>query len=179
LTLTPKQQRFVAEYLIDLNATQAAIRAGYSAKTATEQGSRLLTHVQVAAQIADGKARQLAAVQTTVDVANADAELSAIRVLEEYRRLAFADVRSFFDANGNVKSMQDLTPEQGSALAGFEVLIKNAKAGDGVTDTVHKFRLWDKTRALESLAKHFGLLTERVEHSGDVSFRWLTPAEKS
>lgn len=45
--LTPKQERFVQEYLIDLNATQAAIRAGYSAKTAQEQGSRLLSHVMV------------------------------------------------------------------------------------------------------------------------------------
>jgi phage terminase small subunit len=53
--MTPKQQRFVQEYLIDLNATQAAIRAGYSAKTATEQGSRLLTIVHVADAIAAGQ----------------------------------------------------------------------------------------------------------------------------
>ncbi|AWL07590.1 terminase small subunit [Massilia oculi] len=51
MSLTDKQQRFVAEYLIDLNATQAAIRAGYSAKTANEQGSRLLANVSVAAAI--------------------------------------------------------------------------------------------------------------------------------
>ena len=45
--MTTKQQRFVEEYLIDLNATQAAIRAGYSAKTANEQGARLLANVSV------------------------------------------------------------------------------------------------------------------------------------
>jgi hypothetical protein len=103
----------------------------------------------------------------------ADAGLTAARVLEEYRRLAFIDTTSFFNEDGTCKRIQDLTPEQGSCLAGFEVLIKNAAAGDGHTDTIHKFRLWDKTRALESLAKHFGLLIERVDLQGEVAFRWL------
>ncbi len=53
--LTPKQSRFVEEYLIDLNATQAAIRAGYSAKTAKQQASRLLTNVDVAASVVEAK----------------------------------------------------------------------------------------------------------------------------
>lgn len=53
MALTDKQQRFVDEYLVDLNATQAAIRAGYSEKTANEQGSRLLANVSVAAAIAE------------------------------------------------------------------------------------------------------------------------------
>jgi hypothetical protein len=75
-------------------------------------------------------------------------------------------IRSFFDGDGNLKPIQDLTEEQGAVLASLEVIIKNAKAGDGVTDTVHKFKLWDKTRALEALAKHFGLVTERLEVSG-------------
>lgn len=57
--LTPKQERFVAEYLIDLNATQAAIRAGYSAKTAQEQGSRLLSNAMVGAAIAEGAGKRL------------------------------------------------------------------------------------------------------------------------
>lgn len=56
--MTPKQEAFVREYLIDLNATQAAIRAGYSEATASEQGSRLLGNVKVAAAIADGKAER-------------------------------------------------------------------------------------------------------------------------
>jgi phage terminase small subunit len=49
--MTPRQQRFVEEYLVDLNATQAAIRAGYSARTANEQGARLLANASVAAAI--------------------------------------------------------------------------------------------------------------------------------
>lgn len=160
--LTPRQQLFVAEYLIDLNATQAAIRAGYSKRTARSIGQENLTKPAVSAAVAAGQAKRFTSM-----------ELTAERVLEEYRRLAFVDARSFWDADGNVKPIKDWTPEQGSALAGFEALIKNAKAGDGITDTIHKFKLWDKTRALEALAKHFGLLVDRVEHSGGYTIQWL------
>ena len=161
MSLSPKQQRFVAEYLIDLNGKQAAIRSGYAPKNAEIQASRLLRSGKVADAVAAAKAKQLDT-----------AELTAARVLEEYRRIAFADIRGYFDAAGNLKPIHQLTEEQGSALAGLEVIIKNAKAGDGVTDEVHKFKLWDKTRALESLAKHFGLLTEKVEHMGTLEIAW-------
>lgn len=67
--LTPRQSRFVAEYLVDLNATQAAIRAGYSSKTAKQQGQRLLTNVDLAAAIAGGKAKQLADVGLSAETA--------------------------------------------------------------------------------------------------------------
>jgi phage terminase small subunit len=87
-------------------------------------------------------------------------------VLEELRRLAFTDIRTFFDADGNLKPVQDLDDDQAACLASREVIIKNAKAGDGPTVEIHKIKLWDKMRALELLAKHFGLLTERLEVSG-------------
>jgi hypothetical protein len=80
--------------------------------------------------------------------------------------MADVDARSFWDAEGRLKKPSELTAEQGAALAGFEVLIKNAKAGDGQSDEIHKIKLWDKTRALEALAKHFGLVRERLEVSG-------------
>ncbi len=89
--------------------------------------------------------------------------LSAVRVLEELRRLAFLDLRGFFDEVGNLKPIRDLSPEQGAALAGLEVIKKNAEAGDGIIDTIHKFKVWDKTKALDSLAKHFGLLHESLD----------------
>lgn len=63
--LTPKQERFVAEYLVDLNATQAAIRAGYSAKTANEQGARLLANVSIASAIAEAQAKRAADLNRT------------------------------------------------------------------------------------------------------------------
>jgi hypothetical protein len=71
-------------------------------------------------------------------------------------------VRDYWTTDGSAKHPNALAVEQGAALAGFEVLIKNAKAGDGITDTIYEFKLWDKVRALELLAKHFALLTDIV-----------------
>ena len=157
MALTPKQTRFVAEYLIDLNATQAAIRAGYSQKNAQSIGYQLLQKTPVQVAIQAGQTKQLAG-----------AELSAARVLEEIRRLAFADARDIYDDHGNLKPMSEWSPEAAATVSGIETIVKNAKAGDGVTDTVLKVRRWDKPKALECLAKHFGLLTERVQHSGEL-----------
>jgi phage terminase small subunit len=155
--MTPKQALFVVEYLKDLNATQAAIRAGYSAKTAEKNAYRLMEIEGIQTAIKAGTAKQIET-----------AELSAARVLEEYRRLAFVDVRGFYDEAGHLKPIGQLTAEQGSALAGVETMRRNVEAGDGVTDTVYKIKLWDKVRSLESLAKHFGLLIDRVQISGDL-----------
>lgn len=71
-TLTPQQARFVEEYLVDLNATQAAVRAGYSAKTASQQGARLLGNVKVQEAIAMAKAARAERVQVTQDMVLAD-----------------------------------------------------------------------------------------------------------
>jgi phage terminase small subunit len=158
MALNPKQQRFVAEYLVDLNATQAAIRAGYSAKTAEQQGPRLLGNVEIATAVAAGKSRQLET-----------ADLSAARVLEELRRLAFSNVLDLFDEHGNLRPIHTLTREQAACIASLEVIKKNAEAGDGKIDTVHKVKVWDKTRVLEMCAKHFALLTDVVKLTDDAT----------
>ena len=150
--LTDKQARFVAEYLVDLNGAAACRRAGYSETSADQQAYENLSKPQIAAAVAEGKARQMAA-----------CELSAVRVLEECRRLAFANVRDYFNVDGSAKHPNQLTAEEGAALAGFEVVIRNLDPGDGHTDTIHKFKLWDKPRVLELLAKHFKLVEEHVK----------------
>ena len=99
-------------------------------------------------------------------------ELTASRILEEMRRLALVDARKFYDDNGNVKPLSELSADEGAALAGVEVILKNAKAGDKQTDEIHKIRLWDKTRALEMLGKYFGLLKEHVQHEGGIELKW-------
>ena len=155
--LNVRQVLFVSEYLKDFNGAAAYARAYGSRNPAAcaAHAARLVADGRVKALVAEGTAAKLARNAPTAD-----------RVLEEYRRIAFADIRTFFDAKGNLKPMKDLTDEEGSMLAELEVIIKNAKAGDNHTDEVHKFKLWDKVRALEALAKHFGLLTERLEVSG-------------
>lgn len=158
--MTPKQALFVAEYRKDLNGTQAAIRAGYSEKSAASIAEELLRKPEIAESVAEKTQQQIE-----------KADLSAVRVLEELRRLSFADIRSLFDTNGNLRPLHELTAEQAACIAGFEVLKKNAEAGDGKVDVVHKVRVIDKTRSLEMLAKHFALLTEKIEHSGGILIR--------
>jgi phage terminase small subunit len=87
--LGPRQERFVEAYLVDLNATRAAIRAGHSPRTAEAQGSRLLSHVKVQRAVT---ARMAARSQRT--------EVAADRTLLEIARLAFSDLRRPFHEDG-------------------------------------------------------------------------------
>lgn len=161
MALTRKQERFVAEYLVDLNATQAAIRSGYSVKTAANQGHENLRKPEIASAVAAGQSKALER-----------AELSATRTLEEARRIAFGNAQDFFDTDGNLIPIHKLTREQASSIASVEVVKKNLQAGDGHTDTIHKLKTWDKPRVLEQLMKHFGLLEDRVKHEGNFTIKW-------
>jgi len=161
MALTPKQQRFVAEYLVDLNATQAAIRAGYSPKTANEQGARLLAKASVTEAVQAGTAKQLQKLELTAEMVKA-----------RLATLAFQDVRKLFDEQGNLKPLHTLDDQAAAMVAGLEVVKKNVAAGDGVVDTVHKVKIVDPVKPLEMLAKHFGVLIERVEHEGELVLKW-------
>src|SRR5438067_553887 len=85
--LTPKHARFVEEYLVDLNATQAAIRAGYSKKSANSNAVRLMVNEGIRRALAEATARR-----------TAKAELVAVDVLEQHRRIVFWDIGCLFDA---------------------------------------------------------------------------------
>lgn len=168
LNLTEKQAKFVAEFLIDLNATQAAIRAGYSRKTADVQGPRLLAHVGVRDAIQAAQAKQLEKVAAEVG----EIEITAESVKRRLALIAFQDIRKLHDAEGNLLPIHQLPDAVAPMVCGLEVIKKNAAAGDGVIDTVHKVKIADPLRALEMLAKHTGVLTEKVEHSGEMVIRW-------
>jgi len=133
--LTPRQRRFVEEYLVDRNATQAAIRAGYNRKTAGQQGSFLLKHPQIAAAVAAG----CAALSRRV-------EISQERVLLELARIALLDARRLFDDEGRPLDPRQLDHDVAAAVAGYEV-----------DDRSRKYKLADKVRALDLLGKHLGL----------------------
>lgn len=157
--LSPKRQRFVAEFLVDQNGTQAAIRAGYSPRTANEQASQLLAKLSVKS-----------AIQARLTKLTAKAELKAENVLEAIRRNvdaeAFGDLRALYDEKGRLKQIHALTRDESDKVGGFETVIKNAAAGDGHTDTVLKIKVKDHSRYVEMGAKHFKLLTDIVEHQG-------------
>ncbi len=174
--LNDRQQRFVAEYLIDLNATAAYIRAGYSPNGAQQSSSELLLNPVVARAVAEGQAAHLH-----------HADVTAQRVLEEYRRLAFMDARSFWEkvvvgvafgvpiTSVRLKAITDLTPDEGACLAGFEAVIKNAAAGDGQQDLVHKVKFWSKLDALEKLGEHLALFEGDGQQPADVPAFTLPP----
>lgn len=156
--MTPKQERFVEEYLIDLNATQAAIRAGYSEKTADQQGHQLLKKASVAAAIEKARAEQSKRTQVTADM-----------VVRELARVGFSDVRKLLTDSDTLRPISTLDDETAAAVASVEIVAKPGgvdEDGNRMVEHVHKIKLWDKNSALEKLGKHLGMFTERVEHSG-------------
>lgn len=143
--MTPKQQKFVEEYQKDLNATKAAQRAGYSAKTAYSAGQRLLKVVEICE-----------ALNTATDKRTERAGVTADRVIQELAVIAFSDIRSLFDKKGRLKDIVDLPEQVARMLASVEVT-KEKTTRDGKTTTeesVSKVRSWDKLKALELLGRH-------------------------
>jgi len=159
--LTAKQARFVAEYLIDLNATQAAIRAGYSAKTAPAQASRLLTNVNVAQAVA--AAQQKRSIRT---------EITQDRVLQELSRIAFFDIRRLYTESGALKQPHELDDDAAAVLAGIDVVEMAGGLGVEGGNVGHvpmytkKAKIPDKVGALGLAMRHLGMLTDKVQHSG-------------
>lgn len=148
--LTDKRKAFVEEYLKDLNATQAAIRAGYSAKTAEQIGFQLLHNTSVKESIAE---RMKAREKRT--------EITQDRVLQEYARLAFLDPRNLFDETGRPKSIKDLDEDTARAIIGLDVAnVGNSEVGEG---EVLKYRLADKKGALDSVARHLGMFNDKLD----------------
>lgn len=154
--LSPKQRRFVEEYLVDLNATQAAIRAGYSGKRADAQGWENLRKPEIAQAIAQAQAARSARTAITAD-----------RVLFELARLAFVDVRRFYDTNGCLKKLSDLDDDTASALASVET--REISGDSGVVGLTIKVRPWNKPAALKMLGEHFQLFSAPVSE-GDEAF---------
>ena len=155
-------QRFIDEYLVDLDAGRAAKAAGYLGSTPahpTEAACRLLKRPDIKAALA---ARQAAQAER--------ADLTAVAVLDQLRALSMVDMRTFFDAAGAMKPPSEWTEDMGRAVMSFDVVKRNVTSGDGKVDDVFRVRLADKVRSLEMLAKHFGLLVDRVDHSGAVVF---------
>ena len=160
MPLTNKQQRFVAEYVVDCNATQAAIRAGYSKKTAGLIGHENLHKPK----IADGIAK---AQQAALD----DAGLRAADVLREVRRGLSRDYRRLFNKQNNVHQPSDVDDDTASMVSGVDVVKRNLVGGDGHTDEVIKVRLEPKAKYVELGMKHLGLLQEKQVHTGEIKIK--------
>lgn len=161
-SLTPRQERFVQEYLIDLNATQAAIRAGYAAKDADVQGPRLLGNVGVAEAVARAKAERSARIG-----------LHADRVLQELAAIGFARMPQFATWGGGdqmeLKPSDDLDEQQAAAIVQVietEKFVKSLDRGESLWSRERSIKLYDKVATLKLLGQHVGMFSDKVEHTG-------------
>lgn len=159
--ITPRHKRFVAEYLANgLNATQAAIAAGYSRSRAEITGSELVRNRKVAAEIAKQTEKVIAKL-----------EITAEKVLEELARVGFANMLDYMQVAEDGRSFDldfsKLARDQAAAIQEITVDTTGG-AGDGERRKVlrTKFRLGDKRGSLELLGKYLKLFTDKVEASG-------------
>jgi len=143
--LTPKQQRFVLEYLLDLSAARAAKRAGYSQKTASKIGWELLQLPHVAKAVTEEKAARERRTRITAD-----------RVLEQFGRAAYYDPRKLFTRSGALKPIHEIEDDEAVGIAGIES-VELTDAEGNVTGVVRKVRFIDRTAAMDKLARHLGL----------------------
>jgi phage terminase small subunit len=146
--LSDKQTRFVQEYLIDQNATKAAVRAGYSAKTAHSQGPRMLEHVGVKAEIEKRQAKLADKL-----------EIKAESIAEEFLKMASYDpgeVMTWTDDKLTLKNSDDMTPAQ-------RKLITEIKFTPTQFGTTKQIKLTNRMDALQNLARHLGMFKDRIE----------------
>lgn len=160
-TISDKHRRFADEYLIDLNGTQAAIRAGYSAKTANEQSSRLLADVNIRKYIDDAIEKRQARVYITQD-----------RILQELARIAFFDIRTLYNDDGTLKQPHELSDDAAAVLAGIETIETRSTEDENskVLEYTKKAKVFDKNTALTLAMRHMSMLNDKISqaHSGNV-----------
>lgn len=179
--LTAKQRNFVREYLIDLNATQAAIRAGYSEDTAGAIGYENLNKPQIERAIA--AAMNLRAKRT---------EITADRVLTELAKIGFSDIRKAVRWESALVTEED-NPDGGDITVIKKIVTNRVEliASDDIDDETAaaiseisqnatggvKIKLHDKKSALVDLGKHLGIFNEKVEHSGGMKMEIVWSGE--
>jgi phage terminase small subunit len=168
--LNPKQQCFITEYLVDKNATQAAIRSGYSRKTACEQAYDLLRKPQIAKAIKKALAAQEKRVGITKD-----------EWLRELKIIGFSDLANHIKITKDTgaicaKSFSEMPKDTRRALESIteiRTIHEDAKGEQSVVNERVTFKLHPKIKALEDIGDHFGWLGKNVKLSGDVNLTGL------
>ncbi len=149
--MTRKQKLFCEEYPIDLNATQAAIRAGYSPESAGSIGSELLKKPEIRARI--DKAMAERSKRTGI---NAD------RVLQELGKIAFVNAADVIDMN-NATVKDGADRDDTAAIASVKVKVISGANGEGIE---REIRLADKLKALELCGRHLGMFNDKLDVTG-------------
>jgi len=156
--LTEKHIRFSQEYIIDLNGSKAAIRAGYSEISAYSTSSELLSYPKIQVYIQELLEERANRTQVTAD-----------KVISELYHLLTFDVSEIFDDNGKFKDIHVIPKELRKAIASIEVYEEYSGKGKNrqLTGYTKKIKFWDKIKVIELLAKHLGLIADKGEQSGD------------
>lgn len=168
--LTPKQELFCKEYLIDLNGTQAAIRAGYSEKTARSVASENLTKPDIQERIFALREKRSKRV-----------EINADRVLSELGKIGFSNIADMRDSWEDLKNWDEIPDEVKSLISEIETNTTETpnKDGGATINTKIKVKLHDKLSALEKIAKHLGLYEKdnRQKNNNEVDPSQLSDEE--
>lgn len=159
--LTPKQARFCEEYLVDLNATAAAIRAGYRPKSARQTAAENLSKPVIVARVAELQAARSERTQVTVDM-----------VVTELAKIAFSAMRDVADWSKervSFKPSEDLTAEAAACVKDISSTreIRKDKYGETTENTNLKVVLHDKKGALELLGRHLGMFKDNLNIQTD------------
>lgn len=159
--LTRRQAAFVEEFTIDLNATQAAIRAGYAEKNAHVQACDLLNKPQVAQAVAEAKAQRASRVGMVADTVLSEMSLLSHSCLEHY----------VIDDQGQVKLAEGAPAGAMRAIQSIKRRVEVHPARKDDPESGYKvynveLKLWDKPAPLKLMGRHVGLFPDRVEHTG-------------
>ena len=149
MALTDKQQRFVNEYMVDFNATQAAIRAGYSPDTANRIASQNLSKLDI--QDAIQKRRNQLEESTNI---------TAERVRQEIAKIAFSDIRNILTVDGGLKDTSEWDDETASAIASIKSFDVTDRDSGEKMGTNREVKMYDKLAALRDLAKMLGMFEQ-------------------
>ena len=157
-TLTAKQQAFIDEYLIDLNGTQAYLRAfpGVKETTARANAARLLANADIQDAIAEKRAKTAEKLEITREMA-----------IQQLGRLSFSDPRKLYDAYGRIKPIHELDDDTAAAVQSIEVEMRQIDGLDEPPVPVLKVRMADRKGALDSLIRAQGWnMPDKIEHTG-------------
>lgn len=167
--LTPKQEKFCREYVLTMNFAEAARRAGYSDKVANNSAKVFLEKPSIKARINELQAPTMARY-----------EITAEKVITELYRIATCDISQAFNQDGSMKLMHEIPEDVRRAIQAVEIEQLFDGFGKDRAQIGHtkRIKFWDKTKALELLAKHFKLLTDKIEHTGSVTLEQLVAGSK-
>jgi phage terminase small subunit len=168
LKLTPKQKLFCKYYLISLNATDAAIKAGYSKKTANRIGTENLSKPVIREYL-----------ESQMKSKEQELDISVDRILKELASIAFLDISEFYNEDGTLKNIKEINE---TARRAIQSVTTREEQGATVEDgeikpqffNVNNIKANDKLNALELLGKYHSIFKDKIEHSFDEKIEnWL------